>query len=49
MIGKEDFQMKNVMFVRGLSAIMLLSALAALPGCGEKEESRSNPGTVSKH
>jgi len=40
--------MKNVMFVRGLSAIMLLSALAALPGCGEKEESRSNPGTVSK-
>jgi hypothetical protein len=27
--------MKNVMFVRGLLAIMLLLALGALPACGE--------------
>ena len=40
--------MKSVMFVRGLSAIMLMSALAALPGCGEKEQTQSKPDTVSK-
>ena len=40
--------MKNVMFASGLLAVMLLLAFGALPGCGEKEESRSNPGTVSK-
>lgn len=30
--------MKSVMFVRGLLAIIMLLALAALPGCGEKEQ-----------
>ena len=39
--------MKSVMFVRGLSAIMLLLVMGVFTGCGEKEESRSNPGTVS--
>ena len=40
--------MKNVMFASGLLAIMLLLALGALPGCGEKEETQSKPATVSK-
>ena len=40
--------MKSVMFVRGLLAIMLLPALGALPGCGEKEQTESKPTTVSK-
>jgi len=40
--------MKSVMFVRGLLAIMLLLALGALPGCGEKEQTQSKPATVSK-
>ena len=40
--------MKSVMFVRGLLAIMLLLALGALPGCGEKEQTQNNPATVSK-
>ena len=43
---KEDYQMKSAMFVKGLSAIMLMSALAALPGCGEKEQTQSRPATV---
>jgi DNA repair exonuclease SbcCD ATPase subunit len=45
---KEVFQMKSVMFVRGLLAIMLLLALGALPGCGEKEQPQSEPANVSK-
>jgi hypothetical protein len=40
--------MKSVMFVRGLLAIMLLVALRALPGCSEKEQTQSEPTTVSK-
>ena len=40
--------MKSVMFVRGLLAIMLLLALGAFPGCGEKEQPESKPATVSK-
>jgi chromosome segregation ATPase len=40
--------MKSVMFVRGLLAIMLLLALGALPGCGEKEQTQSKPANVSK-
>jgi predicted small lipoprotein YifL len=44
----EVFQMKSVMFVRGLLAIMLMLALGALPGCGEKEPTQSKPATVSK-
>ena len=39
--------MKGVMFVRTLSAIMLL-ALGVLPGCGEKEQPESKPAAVSK-
>ncbi len=45
---KRGFQMKNVMFVRGLLAIMLLLALGILPGCGEKEQPQSKSATVSK-
>ena len=40
--------MKSVMFVRGLLAIMLLLALGAFPGCGEKDQAPSKPATVSK-
>ena len=40
--------MKSVMFVRGLLAIMLLLALGALPGCGEKEQTQGKPATMSK-
>jgi len=40
--------MKNVMFVRGLLAIMLLLAMGALTGCGEKEKAQSKSATVSK-
>jgi len=40
--------MKSGMFVRGLLAIMLLLAMAALTGCGEKEQTQSKPATVSK-
>ena len=40
--------MKSVMFARRLSAIMLLLALGALPGCGEKDQSQGKPATVSK-
>jgi len=40
--------MKIAMFLKGLSAIMLMSALATLPGCGEKEQTQSMPATVSK-
>jgi uncharacterized phage infection (PIP) family protein YhgE len=40
--------MKSVMFVRGLLAIVMLLALGALPGCGEKEQTQSKPATVSK-
>jgi F0F1-type ATP synthase membrane subunit b/b' len=40
--------MKSVMFVRGLLGIMLLLALGALPGCGEKEQTQSKPANVSK-
>ena len=39
---------EGVMFVRGLLAIMLLLALGALPGCGEKEQTQSKPAAVSK-
>ncbi|HYW96650.1 MAG TPA: hypothetical protein VE870_13735, partial [Bacteroidales bacterium] len=42
------FQMKSVMFVRGLLAIMLLLTLGAMPGCGEKEQTQSKSATVSK-
>ncbi|MGB2689929.1 MAG: hypothetical protein WBC36_13180, partial [Desulfobacterales bacterium] len=45
---KGGFQMKSVMFVRGLLAIVLLLALGALPGCGEKEQTQNKPATVSK-
>jgi len=40
--------MKGVMFVRGLSAILLLLSMGAFPGCGEKEQPESKPATVSK-
>jgi len=40
--------MKSVMFVRGLLAIMLLLALGAFPGCGEKEQPESKPTSFSK-
>jgi len=40
--------MRSVMFVRGLLAIMLLPALGALSGCGEKDRSQSKTATVSK-
>ncbi|MGA9476217.1 MAG: hypothetical protein WBV21_00460, partial [Desulfobacterales bacterium] len=40
--------MKSVMFVRGLLAIMLLLALGALAGCGEKEQNQEKAATVSK-
>jgi DNA-binding transcriptional regulator GbsR (MarR family) len=40
--------MKRIIFVRGILAIMLLLALGALPGCGEKEQSESKSATVSK-
>ncbi len=40
--------MKNLMFASGLLPIVLLFALGALPGCGEKEETESKPATVSK-
>jgi chromosome segregation ATPase len=48
MTEKEVFQMKSVIFVRGLLAMMMLLALGALPGCGEKEQTQSKPATVSK-
>jgi len=40
--------MKSVRIVRALLAIMLLLALGAFPGCGEKEQPESKPATVSK-
>jgi len=40
--------MKSIMFVRGLLAIVLLLALGAFPGCGEKEQTQSKTPTVSK-
>ncbi len=40
--------MKSVMCVKGLLAIMLLLAIGALPGCGEKEQIESKSATVSK-
>ncbi len=39
--------MKNVMFVRGLLAVMLLVP-GLLSGCGEKDQTQSKPATVSK-
>jgi predicted RNase H-like nuclease (RuvC/YqgF family) len=47
-MDEEVFQMKTVMFTRGLLAIMLLLALGVFPGCGEKDQSKSKPATVSK-
>jgi DNA anti-recombination protein RmuC len=47
-IEKEVIQMKSVMSVRGLLAIMLLLALGVLAGCGENEQSQSKPAAVSK-
>ena len=40
--------MKGVIFVRGLLAIMLLLALGAFPGCGEKEQPETKSTSVSK-
>ena len=40
--------MKGVAFVTGLLAIMVLLALGALSGCGEKEKNQGKPATVSK-
>ena len=40
--------MKRGQVVRGLLTILLLLALGALPGCGEKEQTQSKPATVSK-
>jgi len=40
--------MRSATFLRGLLAIMLLLALGALPGCGEKGQSESKTATVSK-
>ena len=45
---KEVVKMKRYLFVRGLLALMLLLAVAALAGCGENEQSQSKPVTVSK-
>jgi cell division septum initiation protein DivIVA len=39
--------MKNMIFVRGLLAIMLLLVVGGFPGCGEKEQDRSKTGKVS--
>ncbi|MDQ1336664.1 MAG: hypothetical protein QG552_3614 [Thermodesulfobacteriota bacterium] len=39
--------MKNVMFVRGLLAVMLLVP-GLLSGCGEKDQAQSKPAAVSK-
>jgi uncharacterized phage infection (PIP) family protein YhgE len=39
--------MKNMMFVRGLMAIMLLLAVGAFTGCGEKEQDQSKTEKVS--
>jgi hypothetical protein len=40
--------MKIVMFVRGLCAVILLSAVIAFLGCGENEQTQSNPASMSK-
>jgi hypothetical protein len=41
--------MKRTLFAKGLFSIMLLLALGALPGCGEKEQSqRESEGTSGK-
>ncbi len=40
--------MKRGQVLRGLLTILLLLALGALPGCGEKEQTQSTPATVSK-
>ena len=39
--------MKSVMFVKGLSAIMLLLVMGVFTGCGENEQDRSKTGKVS--
>jgi uncharacterized phage infection (PIP) family protein YhgE len=39
--------MKRVILVKGLLAMILLLALGALPGCGEKEQTQSKSGTTS--
>jgi len=36
------------MFIKKLLAIMLLLTLGALPGCGEKDQTKDKPATVSK-
>ena len=40
--------MKSGLFLRGLMTILLLQALGALPGCGEKEKDQSKPSSVTK-
>jgi TolA-binding protein len=40
--------MKNMIFIRGLLAIMLLLTVGTFSGCGEKEQDLSNLGKVSK-
>jgi predicted RNase H-like nuclease (RuvC/YqgF family) len=45
-IARGGVQMKRVMFVRGLLAVMLLVPWT-LSGCGDKDEPQSKPGTVS--
>jgi cell division septum initiation protein DivIVA len=39
--------MKSAMFVKGLSAIMLLLVMGVFTGCGEKEQPQSRPAAVS--
>jgi hypothetical protein len=40
--------MKNVKFIMGLSAIMLLLAIGTLSGCGDNEQTQSKPAAVTK-
>lgn len=46
--GKGGFSNEKRYVRKGLLAIMVLLALGALPGCGEKEQTQSKPATVSK-
>ena len=39
--------MKNMMFIRGLLAIMLLLAMGVFTGCGEKEQGQGKTEKVS--
>ena len=40
--------MERVVFARGLLAMLIMLALGAFPGCGEKDQSEGNPANVSR-